>query len=1213
MGVSMWRNNKGGWVVTNLAVMLAYALTANLSYALFEQFVVPFYPAAGVAVAAVLYWGYGVLPGIVLGGILADSLRIQMQGLDPGGALLLMNAVVALGAAAQAALGTALARRWFGTELLLDEARQATGLLLAIGPLSCWLNAGVGTISLLLTGQVGPTEMGETWLRWWLGDSNGVFSVGILLLAPRLLGSLRIQLVITIISVVTVLIIGLQALTEYYLNRLVREDFSQRFIQLGAAFDDQIARHQNQLLALTAFMGSSESVNSDEFYRFINTIGADSSQQPILLWAERVAATRRNGFEQQLRFAYWPDFSITEVTAEGRTQPAALRSEYLPILYQSRPSAADRLFGVDMLATPEDEARIRHIAAHGDLVVEADEGLLAPLLAAESAAGRRMIAFYYPIYDRDVSFADAEARWESLRGIVVSLVPVDVFLARLQAVTDSQYIWFCWRDITHPEQPMLYASSPECVNQLDQARLAGFYKLDRQHLVQIGGRTWQLGAAFNPHHALLPYRPILTGLWMLATLFLGGFSALVLLYARRSFYLEQVNEALQGRIQVVDHLNSQLQTRERRLRDMMDTVPAPIAVLGPSHRPEYLNPEFTTLLGYSLEDFPDAGTWWRKILPDTGYRETVRAFWSEMELAAQNGHAAASYQAIVSCSWGEEKLVAINISRSGEFTTLVLTDLSERQRREAELQQAKEMAEQASREKSQFLAMMSHEIRTPLHGLLGMLALVEDGGIVPTSRMYLQLARNAADSLQLLLDDILDFSKLESGRLALENEVFIVQALVENIVTLQALNAEQKGLDLSWHIAPEVPRYLRGDVLRLRQILQNLLSNAIKFTQTGVVRVELSATPLPESNMRLLLCVQDSGIGMTPAQQQKLFRPFTQADASITRRFGGSGLGLAIVAQLVALMRGQVWCESRVGYGSRFYVSLNLQVPTEAMIAIQATEQIDSPTGGGLRLLLAEDNEINQILAVGVLRRQGHLVEVAPNGRLAVDRWQESYFDAILMDVRMPEMDGLSATQEIRRLEQQTGLGAHVPIIAMTADAMPEDRVRCLQAGMDDYLAKPLRWPELAQMLARYCRSKGTSTATLPPPLPVLTPPVVVATDPLAHLHDVEQAQRLFFDDLELLRETAQSFIAQVPNFLERLQIAVEQQDLRRLREEAHAIKGVVSIFNAQDAKAAAYTLECIARQAETDKIPEALTALQGHLEAMRLALRALLTQLPTA
>ncbi len=1209
----MWLKS-GGWVAANLAVMLAYVVAANLSYFLFDQFVVLFYPAAGVALAAVFYWGHRALPGIVLGSLLADSLRLQLGGLDPGGTQLLMNVAIALGAAAQAALGVALARRWFGAEWLLDEARQAVGLLLAIGPLSCWLNAGVGTAGLLLTSQIGPAELGETWLRWWLGDSNGVFSVGILLLAPRLLGSLRIQLVIAIISVVTVLIVGLQALTEYYLNRLMREDFSQRFIQLGAAFDDQVARHQNQLLALAAFMSSSDSVNPDTFYRFINTIGADHKQQPILLWAERVAAVQRAHFEQQLRLEYWPDFTITEVNAAGKTQPASVRAEYLPILYQSRPSAADRLFGVDMLATPADVTRIRHIAAEASLVAEADEGLLAPLLAAESATGHRVIALYYPVYEGDVSFTDEETRWAALRGIAISLIPTDAFLTRLQAVTDSQYLWFCWRDITNPQEVLTYAASPECTHGHTPNAPDRFYALNRQHLTQVGGRTWQLGAIFNPHNALLPYRPILIGLWMLVTSFLGGFSALVLLYARRSFYLEQVNDALQSRIQVVDHLNNQLQTRERRLRDMMDTAPAPIAVLGPSHRPEYLNPEFTTLLGYTVEDFPDAATWWHRLLPDPGYRDTVRAFWAEMEAAAQHGHAAGSYQAIVSCSWGEDKLVAINMSHSGESTTLVLTDLSERQRREAELQQAKDMAEQASLEKSQFLAMMSHEIRTPLHGLLGLLALVEDGGIVPTSRMYLQLARNAAESLQLLLDDILDFSKLESGRLALDNGVFLVQELVENVVTLQALNAEQKGLDLSWHLAAEVPRYLRGDALRLRQILQNLLSNAIKFTQTGVVRVEVNAEPQSGASVRLLLCIQDSGIGMTPEQQQKLFRPFTQADASITRRFGGSGLGLAIVAQLVALMRGQVWCESRVGYGSRFYVSLHLQVPSEAAIALQTTEQSETPTSSGLRLLLAEDNEINQILAVGVLRRQGHVVEVAPNGRLAVERWQETHFDAILMDVRMPEMDGLSATQEIRRLEQAAGQGIHTPIIAMTADAMPEDRVRCLQAGMDDYLAKPLRWPELAQLLSRHCRKTDASAPTGNPAPPRPIPPAEPApADPLAHLRNPVEAKQLFFDDDELLYETTHSFVAQVPNFLERLNIAVEQQDLRRLREEAHAIKGVVSIFNAQEAKAAAYALECIARQAETAKIPEALTNLTAQLEAMRLALQDLLAQRPAS
>ncbi len=413
---------------------------------------------------------------------------------------------------------------------------------------------------------------------------------------------------------------------------------------------------------------------------------------------------------------------------------------------------------------------------------------------------------------------------------------------------------------------------------------------------------------------------------------------------------------------------------------------------------------------------------------------------------------------------------------SGEVIGLfgIARDITDRKKYEEMLLKAKEAAEEATRAKSEFLANMSHEIRTPMNAVIGTTCLLQCESLTPEQREYAETIRSSGEALLSIINDILDLSKSEEGMMELECQPFNLQRRIEATLDFVSLRASEKGLKLTCIIEDDVPSVIMGDPTRLGQILTNLLNNAVKFTERGKVTVSVSGRKQEDTTYEIHFEVKDTGIGIPEDKIERLFQPFSQVDASTTRKYGGTGLGLAISRKLVNLMGGRIWVESIAGIGSTFHFTILAESDSDALVdkfeSISGEDLSHAEIDHTLRILLAEDNVVNQKVTQKMLNKLGYRATVAANGIEVLQALEKQHYDVILMDVQMPEIDGLEATLAIR---QRWKCGPK--IIAMTASALKGDREMCLAAGMDDYLSKPVSMEELARKLSRYRSSVDNS------------------------------------------------------------------------------------------------------------------------------------------
>jgi PAS domain S-box-containing protein len=578
----------------------------------------------------------------------------------------------------------------------------------------------------------------------------------------------------------------------------------------------------------------------------------------------------------------------------------------------------------------------------------------------------------------------------------------------------------------------------------------------------------------------------------------------------------------------------------------------------------FLNPAFTAITGYPPEEVLGRNCRFLQG-PDTD-RKAVAKVRRAIAAARPVTVEMVNYRRDGSRFWNELRIAPVFAASGGlAYFVGIQHDITARRRAEEREARARRAAERASRTKSDFLATMSHEIRTPMNGMLGTLDLLAATELTGEQRAYADTARRCGQDLLAIINDILDISRIEAGMLRLDDSAFSLADTLRAVLDLAAPAAAAKGIALSATIDPALPGLLRGDAQRLRQVLTNLVDNAVKFTAVGGVTVTAERLEAAgRDGIRLRLAVSDTGIGIPPEVQAKLFRRWTQADATIGRRFGGSGLGLTICRRLVRLMGGEIALASAPGRGSTFTVTLPLGVAAEAAPReAQPGPLVPSlarpePEPGSLgRILLAEDSRANQIVAAAILRRAGYAVEIAEDGEAAVARAAAGGFDLVLMDVQMPKRTGLEATAAIRRLRGEAG---RVPIVAMTAAARPEDREACLAAGMDAYVAKPVDAKALLAAVAG-ALSRGQGAAQLPSRPEALVDPSVLA----------EMAEAVGPGRMPHLLSV---FAEETEGRLGQLERAIAAGDLASAAHLSHALRSAAGTFGATALTEAARRLE---------------------------------------
>jgi PAS domain S-box-containing protein len=1105
------RDSRNSWTATARLTAfsaLAYALlgAAGLTLATASGYASPVFPAAGLALACALSFGRRALLGIWLGAVLVNMIPAWLHGaVSPSAAAL--SFWIAAGATAQAWAGAWLVTRWLGPAWRdLESDKDAFLFLFLGGGLACVLSAAIGVTGLFAGAIVQAADFLYTWWTWYVGDLLGVLVFAPLTLCLLYRGSGLWRERRKSILVPMLFILGLAAMAFYVTARWERQE-QESHIQndgkiIAGHIEDRLITHREVLSSLKHFIEATPDFSFSQFEQFTRITLQDNPDIFALSFNDLVTDAMRPAFESRMsRLSPLGRFRIMERNPQGQLVPAALRPEYVTVRYIVPLAANKPAVGYDINSEPVRRSVIHKArAAHAMAVTP-------PVQLVQELKKRVGILELLPV---DAP-PDARGGADRLAGFAVAVVKVDEMIdiatrGRIPVGMEFQLL--------DPQTPdgrgLLYRSNRANPG---QARPAGDSQW--QSWLHMGDRDWLLSVYTDQsyrqqHRPWLAWAVGVAGLLfasLLQILLLGttGRTAVILRkneeiraladtleanVAERTAQLSEANVQLKAEINERRAAEEALKEREGKINAILRNTVDGIISISEENIIETFNPAAERIFGYAAGEV--IGRNLNILMPEphhsrhdqyvadylrTGAKKVIGVCTEEMA-RRKDGTLFQAELAVSEVIVGDRRLF-----------TGVVRDITERKKAEQEIILAKELAEEATRSKSEFLASMSHEIRTPMNAIIGMADMLLDSPLSAEQLKYVTVFRNSGENLLYIINEILDFSKIEAGQVRLEAIPFSLKELVRSILDIMAVKASEKDIDLSYALAADTGDWFVGDPNRLRQILLNLIGNALKFTDAGSVRIAVERTgpasgdgaPPPDS-VSLLFSVRDTGIGIPQEMFGKIFEKFTQADSSMSRKFGGSGLGLAICRQLVVLMGGKIWVESAEGAGSTFYFTVRLKKggPQEETRRAETAprgpaEPEATPAERPLKILLVEDNPDNRLLIQSYLKKLAHGLDTAVNGQEALDRVRGGAgYDVILMDVQMPVMDGYTATRLIREWERGEGLRPAV-IVALTAHAMQEDRQKSLDAGCDDHLTKPIKKQEMLSALQEYGRRIGTA------------------------------------------------------------------------------------------------------------------------------------------
>lgn len=1050
--------------------IMAIALTA-LSYCLLGELglllaIAPGYasaifPASAVAVVAVLSLGVRILPGIWLGSV-AINLGIDWQHGNLGYQSIGIACGIGIGACLQA---------WVAARLVTWRLRDAwrtlhrdsdiVAFLLLAGPLACLVASSWATAILYAFGVVRAAELTFNWWNWWVGDT-----LGVLLFAPILLNLLfrrqlpwqiRLRGVVMPTLLLTLIIVIAFVYVSDKDNKLLRYRISTYGQSLSHLIDQQFHTYHETVSALASLMSISPALNQADFASFTGDILRQHQDIHAMSWNPVVTAAQRRLFENRFgQTSAIADFHITERDNLQRLIPATARDWYVAVGYIAPLASNSKALGYDIASNPERLGAIRKAIQTRTMTATP------PIQLVQDSSNRVGLLLLQPVFERLAS--DSAMPF----GFAVGVFKIEEMLSKQLAQHLPAHLGVRIEDVGDGD-------GARVIYRQFEPSGAEYENLTWTQTLGFAGRDWRI--TLYPTVDFLNNERSLFAWWVLALglIFASMLQAMLLGITGRAYTIqglvERQTQEVVEKTAVLQANQHYLHQEKEKYQILMHASGDGIHILDEQGRVLEVNQQFCDLLGYRYDEIIGRHvSQWEAFFDPEQIQFKIKQIFAAANIFETRHRRKDGTIIDVEVS---SKAVQIN----GRWVLWNSSrDIGDRKRLQLELTKAKEAAEHSAELKSRFLANMSHEIRTPMNGIIGLAQLSLMQPMHDELRSLLEKILLSGQTLLGILNDILDLSKIEAGRMVIEHLPFHLGQVMSVVENLFSAPAREKALQFRVTIAAGIPCNLKGDSLRLQQVLINLVGNAIKFTEQGYVSVSVDILKQDEKKALLSFSVSDSGIGIPPEMLERLFQPFNQLDDSISRRFGGTGLGLVISNDLLKLMGSKIDVQSLPGQGATFSFSIELDVdptpedsivstvgPAKSSRPIEMLEQARNELKG-MRVLVAEDNAINQIVIGKFLSLLGIDCVVAGDGEEVLSLLAVQKIDAILMDIGMPIMDGREATRRIRQQPQWRDL----PIIALSAGITEPERDECQACGMNDFIGKPIDSETLVTTLQRH-------------------------------------------------------------------------------------------------------------------------------------------------